>query len=106
MAEDINPAELKARLDRKEPVVLLDVRDGWETALCRLENSIHIPVEEIELRVDELNPEDEIVVCCHHGIRSAAVAGYLRNLGFRKARNLAGGLDHWARTVDPAMRRY
>jgi len=106
MATDVSPAELRTRLDRKEPIVLLDVRDEWETRLCRLENATHIPTEEIELRTDELNQDDEIVVYCHHGIRSAAVADYLRNRGFAKAVNLAGGLELWARTVDPSMTRY
>ncbi len=106
MATDISPTELRTRLDRKEPIVLLDVRDEWETRLCRLESSTHIPIEEIEFRTDELRHEDEIVVYCHHGIRSAAVAGYLRGLGFAKAVNLAGGLDLWARAVDASMRRY
>jgi rhodanese-related sulfurtransferase len=106
MAEDITPEELKRRLDRREPTVLLDVREGWEVALCRIEPSVHIPIEEIEVRVEELDPGDDIVVYCHHGIRSAAVAGYLRAVGFPKAVNLAGGLDLWARRVDPAMRRY
>jgi rhodanese-related sulfurtransferase len=106
MPEEIGPAELAARLVQRRPLVLLDVRDEWETRLCRLENSTHIPLEEIELRTDELDPADEIVVYCHHGVRSAAVAGYLRGLGFARAINLAGGLDLWARTVDPSMRRY
>jgi rhodanese-related sulfurtransferase len=106
MPDEISPQELRTRLDEKRPLVLLDVRDEWETRLCRLEHSTHIPIEEIELRTDELNPEDEIVVYCHHGIRSAAVAGYLRSLGFAKAVNLAGGLDLWASTVEPSMRRY
>jgi rhodanese-related sulfurtransferase len=106
MPEEISPRELRARLDDKRPVVLLDVRDAWETRLCRLDNSTHISVEEIELRTDELNREDEIVVYCHHGVRSAAVAAYLRSLGFAKAVNLAGGLDLWALTIDPTMRRY
>jgi adenylyltransferase/sulfurtransferase len=106
MEDHFTPEGLKARLDRHEPVVLLDVRQDWETRLCRLENSTHIPIEEIELRVDELNPDDEIVVYCHQGIRSAAVAEYLRQLGFRSVKNLAGGLDHWARAVDPSMPRY
>ena len=86
--------------------MLLDVREGWEISLCRLENSTNIPIEEIEYRVEELSPDDDIVVYCHHGIRSAAVANYLRGLGFAKALNLAGGLDHWAQTVDQTMRRY
>jgi rhodanese-related sulfurtransferase len=106
MPEDISPQELKGRLERKEPVVLLDVREGWETALCQLENSVHIPLEELEYRLEELNAEHEIVVYCHHGIRSAAVASFLRGQGFAKAVNLAGGLDLWAQSVDRAMRRY
>ncbi len=103
---EMTPKELKGRLDAGQPPVLLDVRQDWETKLCRLENSIHIPIEEIELRTEELNPESEIVVYCHQGVRSAAVAEYLRSLGFSSVRNLAGGLDSWARSVDPSMRRY
>jgi rhodanese-related sulfurtransferase len=106
MPEDISPQDLRTRLDRREPVVLLDVRDEWETRLCRLDNATHIPMEEIEFRTAELDPGDAIVVYCHHGVRSAAVASYLRRLGFANAVNLAGGLDLWARTIDPSMRRY
>jgi rhodanese-related sulfurtransferase len=103
---EITAQELKARLDRSERPMLLDVRQDWETRLCRLDNAVHIPIEEIELRTDELNPDDEIVVYCHQGVRSAAVAEYLRSLGFKNVKNLAGGLDAWARTVDSGMRRY
>jgi rhodanese-related sulfurtransferase len=102
---DISAQDLKARLDRRDPLVLLDVREDWETTLCRLDNAVHIPIEEIEFRATELDPADEIVVYCHHGVRSAAVAGFLRQQGFR-AVNLAGGVDEWARTVDPRMKRY
>ena len=102
----IPPQELKARIDRHDPIVLLDVRQEWETKLCRLENAVHIPIEEIEHRTDELNPEDEIIVYCHVGQRSAAVAHYLGQLGFKSVKNLAGGLNYWAATVDPGMRRY
>jgi adenylyltransferase/sulfurtransferase len=104
--EEITPQELKSRFDRNDRPVLVDVRDAWETKLCRLEHAVHIPMEELELRTDELNPQDEIVVYCHHGVRSAAVASYLRQLGFGRVRNLAGGLDAWAATVDRSMRRY
>lgn len=104
--DQITPQELKTRLDRNDRPFLLDVRQDWETRLCRLENAVHIPIEEIEVRTDELNPEDEIVVYCHQGVRSAAVAEYLRQLGFTNVKNLAGGLDSWARTVDSSMRRY
>jgi len=103
---EITPQELKARMDRHESIVLLDVRDDWETKLARLDNGVHIPVEEIELRKEELDPREETVVYCHHGIRSAAVADYLRRLGFERVVNLSGGLDEWARTVDRSMKRY
>ena len=102
---DISPQELKTRLDRKDSLVLLDVREDWEASLCRLENSTRIPIEEIEFRTAELDPGDEIVVYCHHGVRSAAVADFLRQQGF-KAVNLAGGLDRWALTIDRTMKRY
>ena len=59
---DISPQDLKARLDRRDPVILLDVREDWETALCRLDNATHIPIEEIEFRTAELDPSDDIVV--------------------------------------------
>ena len=103
---EIRPEELKTRLEGRDRPLLLDVRQDWETKLCRLENAIHIPIEEIEVRVEELDPESEIVVYCHQGVRSAAVADYLRQLGFKNVRNLVGGLAHWARAVDPTMRRY
>ncbi|MCI0547610.1 MAG: sulfurtransferase [Candidatus Rokubacteria bacterium] len=106
MQTEITPEELKARLARHEPLVLLDVRQDWETRLCRLENSVHIPIEEIEGRTAELDPADQIVVYCHQGVRSAAVVEYLRGLGFANVQNLAGGLDRWAHVVDPDMRRY
>ena len=103
---EITPQALKARLDKPGAPLLLDVRQEWETKLCRLPNAVHIPIEEIELRVDELSRDDDIVVYCHQGVRSAAVADDLRSLGFKSVQNLAGGLDLWARTVEPGMRRY
>jgi rhodanese-related sulfurtransferase len=103
---EITPQALKARLDKPGAPLLLDVRQAWETQICRLPNAVHIPIEEIEMRTDELNPDDDIVVYCHQGVRSVAVAEYLRSLGFKSVQNLSGGLDLWARTVEPGMRRY
>jgi rhodanese-related sulfurtransferase len=103
---EITPDELKARLADGSAPLLLDVRQDWETRLCRLPNAVHIPIEEVELRVEDLNAEEEIVVYCHQGVRSAAVAHWLSGRGFKNVKNLVGGLDLWARTVDPAMRRY
>ena len=104
--DEITPQDLKRRLDAREAPLLLDVREDWETKLCRLPNAVHIPIEEIESRTEELDPDSEIVVYCHAGVRSAAVAEYLRSLGFPRVRNLTGGVDAWARTIDAGMRRY
>jgi len=106
MAQEMKVAELKRRLEAHEPLVVVDVRDPWETALARLDNAVHIPMEEIEHRTAELDPQAETVVYCHHGVRSAAVAEYLARNGFGKVWNLEGGIDQWARKVDPRMKRY
>ena len=106
MAEQITAEELKRRLDSHDPITVVDVRDPWEVQICRLENSLHMPMEEIPFRIDELNPEDEFVVICHQGVRSAAICDWMERQGYLRVKNLAGGLDAWARTVDPTMRRY
>lgn len=90
---------------RPQPV-LLDVREAWELEQCRLENSRHIPMNLIPARCNELDPDSEIVVVCHHGGRSMQVAMFLERQGFGKLYNLAGGVEGWACEIDPTMRRY
>jgi rhodanese-related sulfurtransferase len=97
--------ELKARLDAGDVPALLDVREPWEHAICALPGARLIPMEELQFRADELDPERETVVYCHHGVRSAAVVQWLRQLGF-PAVNLRGGIDAWALAVDRTLRRY
>ena len=104
--EEITPLELKARLERGERPVLLDVRQDWEVEICALDGAVNIPIEEIEARAAELEAKDEIVVYCHHGMRSAAVVRFLAARGFDRVKNLTGGVAFWAATVDPAMRQY
>ena len=106
MTTELPPPELKKRLDARDAVTLLDVRDEWETKLARLEHAAHIPVVEIEHRLDELDPADEIIVYCHHGIRSQHAADYFRSHGFRNLYNLQGGIDAWSVLVDPSVPRY
>ena len=103
---EITPQELKARLDGKDAPLLLDVRQDWETQLCRLPNAVHIPIEEFEMRTDELNPEDEIVVHCKMGGRSAKAADFLRSVGFKRVLNLKGGILDWIDKVDPSQPKY
>jgi len=102
----LTPAELAARLARGDELVLLDVREPHEYALCRIAGSLHVPLSELALRHVELDPEREIVCICHHGIRSASAAAALARLDFERMYNLQGGLDRWAREVDPSMPRY
>ena len=106
--KQITPPELRAWLadDGKAKPVLLDVREPWEFQTCRLEESLLIPMREIPARIDELDLEADTVVICHHGMRSMQVAYFLHRQGFARVHNLAGGVDAWARTVDPAMTVY
>lgn len=87
-------------------VLLLDVREPWEYEHCHLEGSLHIPMGQIPNRHQELNQNQEIVVVCHHGMRSLQVAQYLEKIGFKNVSNLNGGIDAWAREVDPDMPVY
>jgi rhodanese-related sulfurtransferase len=86
--------------------LLVDVREPWELERCRLAGATSMPMREILGRLDELDPEREIVVICHHGARSLAVANHLTQVGFEHVHNLTGGVDAWARQVDPAMPHY
>lgn len=101
----ITPHELQERLEQSPPVVL-DVREQWEVDLAALPNCLHIPMGEIPHRLAELDPQADIVVLCHHGVRSAHVAAFLEQAGFPRLYNLAGGIDAWAREVDPNTPRY
>ncbi len=102
----ITPEELKAKLDDGGNVVLLDVREPLEWEIAHLEKAVLMPVAQVPNRVNELSTADEIVVYCKSGVRSARVTNFLRELGFRKVKNLAGGIDEWADRVDPEMPRY
>lgn len=102
----LSAVELKARLDAGEALVLLDVREAAELAICALPGVTHIPLGELSVRHHELDPEAETVCICHHGIRSANAAAGLSSLGFDRLLNLTGGVERWARDVDPEMARY
>ena len=86
--------------------LLLDVREPWEFNLCRIEGSQLVPMREIPARAGELDPDAEVVVICHHGSRSLQVALFLEKQGFSDVTNLTGGVDAWAKNVDPAMPVY
>jgi rhodanese-related sulfurtransferase len=102
----IDAVTLKARLDRGESVVILDVREPFEIALAPFPGATHIPMGDIPSRLTELDPDRETVVVCHHGVRSAQVAMYLAQMGFESVLNLAGGIDAWSEDADPSTPRY
>lgn len=105
---EIDAADVKARLDRGEKVHLVDVREPMELAICRIEGAEHIPMMQIFLgtKAPSAGPEDEIVLLCHHGMRSFEAASFLRGKGFPRARSLSGGIDAWAARIDPKLKRY
>lgn len=98
--------ELRKRLDLGDPPVLLDVREEWEMARCQLPGSIWIPMGQVMARASELSKNAETVVICHHGIRSWQVAKFLEREGFVNVINLTGGIDAWAKEIDPSMQIY
>ena len=103
---DITPRDLQSRLAAGDDLVLLDVREQNEWDIAHLEGAQLVPVNSVAERANELSTADEIVVYCKGGVRSARAVNTLRQFGFRKLWNLKGGIDAWAREVDPSLPRY
>jgi len=101
------PQEVKDLIDNsKNKLFILDVREQWEYDICHIKDSIHIPMGKIANDNGNLETNDNIVVVCHHGIRSRMVAKYLIANGYVNVMNLTGGLDAWSTNVDPSMPKY
>ena len=103
---EITPAELRDKLHDGGNVVLLDVREPHEWAISHLEGALLIPQGDLPTRMSELNTADEIVLLCRSGERSALALNLLHDAGFRRLKNLVGGVNAWARTIDPTMPQY
>jgi rhodanese-related sulfurtransferase len=107
MIRQLTVLELKARLDQgNKDFTLLDVREPWELNICSMPGAISVPMRAVPARYLELPKDKEIVVVCHHGVRSQQVANYLERMGFDKLNNLVGGINAWAREIDPKMPTY
>lgn len=106
MIPQLQAVELAERLMQPNPPVVLDVREGWEYAVCALSGSTHIPLAQLVSRRKELDPDTEIVCLCHHGVRSLQAGMFLKQNGYSNVSNLAGGIDAWAREVASTMARY
>jgi adenylyltransferase/sulfurtransferase len=102
---EITVDQLKMRLDRKDDIFILDVREPQEYEICNLKGHL-IPLRDLPKRINELDTAKEIVVHCKIGGRSRTAVEFMKQAGFRKVKNLVGGIDEWAERIDPTMPRY
>ena len=106
MINVITPIELKTLLEQHKNTILIDVREKWEYDIVHLEGSILMPVSNFQNLYTRLKKKDNIVVYCHHGIRSMNVCEFLANKGFNNLYDLDGGIEVYADEIDPAMTKY
>jgi adenylyltransferase/sulfurtransferase len=105
MESDIEPAEVKAKIDRGDKFVLIDVREPHEYQICNIPYATLIPLGQLPQRLSELDPGVDIVAHCKSGMRSAKAVDLLKKSGFR-ARNMKGGILAWSDKVDPSVPKY
>ena len=106
MPDEISVQELDAWRKAGQDIAVLDVREPWEVELCSLAGALPIPLQSIPARFGELPADKPLVVLCHHGMRSQQAVAWLRRNGLGNAVNLAGGIDAWARQIEPSMGVY
>jgi adenylyltransferase/sulfurtransferase len=97
--------ELKGRIDAGEKVYILDVREPYEYQIAQIGGKL-IPQNEVAQRLSEIDREREVIVQCHSGIRSQRIAEFLKQQGYPRVVNLAGGITAWANEIDPKMQKY
>jgi adenylyltransferase/sulfurtransferase len=102
----ITPDQLAQKLKADDDVFVLDVREEYEREVCRINESVHIPMAFIKEKLNLIPSSKEVVVVCHMGVRSTEVVRYLKQNGFDSVFNLTGGIDQWAKDVEPEMKRY
>jgi rhodanese-related sulfurtransferase len=102
----LSVTELNQKRQQNQALFLLDVREPNEYQYAHIADSVLIPLRQIPNRLTDLNLDDEIVVVCHHGMRSQQAAQYLVQQGFKNVSNLTGGIDAWSCTCDSSVPRY
>lgn len=106
---ELTPQELQPRLERGDPVTLIDVREPEEFAISRIEGSQLIPMQSIPAqlqRLEALADASDLAILCHHGVRSLNVAVWLRGQGIENCFSVSGGIDRWSREIDPTVPLY
>lgn len=106
--QEMTVTELERRIEQQGSLFLLDVREPNEVAVCSIANATHIAMNLVPIYLDQIPDEVDIIIYCHHGVRSLAVAHYLIENGFDSERvySVAGGIDAWALKVETTMVRY
>jgi adenylyltransferase/sulfurtransferase len=103
---EVAPGEVKDMLARGEKLFFVDVREKWEYDTTHIEGSVLIPLRDIPANLARLEAASELVLFCHHGMRSLDAAAWLRAQGVEGARSMAGGIDRWSAEIDPNVPRY
>jgi rhodanese-related sulfurtransferase len=104
---EITPEDVKIAMDLRDKFTLLDVREPWEFEAAHIAGAKLMPMGDVPSRANqELDPDDHLVVVCHHGVRSMNVTAWLRQQGFERAQSMRGGIDAWSRQVDAAVPTY
>ncbi len=103
---DIELEEFKHLRDQKVDHILIDVREKWEWELCCFPEALHIPLGELQRRMNELDKSKFIIVHCKSGGRSARAVEQMKKAGFAKVKNLKGGINGWAEKIDPSVPKY
>ena len=104
--DNVTVEELKVFIDNNEGIFVLDVREPQEHQICSIPGAVLIPLGELPNRINELGGHEDMVVHCKSGVRSAKAVKILRNAGFKKAKNLSGGILRWIDVIDPSMPKY
>ena len=104
--KQLSAIELKTKMQENEQLFLLDVREPFEFTHGHIEGSVTIPLNQIPQRLREIDMEQEVVLICHHGMRSMQAANFLSQVGYKQISNLVGGIDAWSVDVDTAVARY
>ena len=103
---EIDVFELKNKMDLNSNIQIIDVRESVELAICKIQDTMHIPIKEIPAQIDKLNKNDEFIILCRSGVRSAQVCEFLINKGFENVKNLKGGILEWVGLIDPSQPQY
>ena len=106
MVREMPVEELKARRDRGESPLVIDVREDWELQLARIPDVVHVPMNQLPARIGEFERNAETIIMCHAGGRSLRVAHFLAGKGFTNVANLSGGINAWSQAIDATVPLY